>query len=54
MLSRVEVWTDCEASHVYDYMELIGLTYVGQGQRREWRKFLPRFLRRKVCKYSQP
>ena len=54
MLSRVEVWTSCEASHVYDYMELIGLTYVGQGKRREWRKFLPRFLRRNVCKYSQP
>jgi len=53
-LSLVVVWTTCDSSHVYDYMELIGLTYVGRCRRREWRKFLPRFLRRNVCKYSQP
>ena len=41
-------------SEIYGYTQLIGLRYVGQGKRREWRKFLPRFLRRKVCKYSQP
>lgn len=53
-LARVEVWNRYTPSTVYPYAHLIGLVYVGQGKRREWRRLLPRFLRRNVCKYSQP
>lgn len=53
-LSRIEVWTEYAPSGVYSYIELVGMLYVGQGKRRWWRKFLPRSIRRNICKYSQP
>jgi hypothetical protein len=29
-------------------------TYLGQGTERKWRRYLPRWLRGKVCRYTQP
>lgn len=53
-LARVEIWNRYAPSTVYAYTSLMGLRHLGQGKRRTWRKFLPRFIRRHVCKYSLP
>ncbi len=53
-LSRVEVSIVGYCASVYDYDALIGMTYLGQGERRKWHRYLPAWFKARVCEYSKP
>jgi hypothetical protein len=41
------------ATHAYGVISAKCWTYLGQGTERKWRRYLPRWLRGKVCRYTQ-